>query len=136
MAQAKARKLASRRCVSLDLEIADLDHWVFPPREFDVVAAIFIQFAGPDLRKRLFEGMKSALRPGGVLLLEGYRVEQLAYGTGGPSAVENLYTPALLHEAFDDFEILELNAHDAEIAEGDGHKGMSALIDMVARKPE
>lgn len=82
----------------------------------------------------MFERMKRALKPGGLLLLHGYRPEQLAYGTGGPKAVENLYTEPMLREAFADMQILELRAYDAEIAEGTGHRGMSALIDLVARK--
>jgi hypothetical protein len=31
-------------------------------------------------------------------------------------------------------EILLLREHDGEINEGSGHKGMSALVDVVARK--
>ncbi len=84
---------------------------------------------------RLFDGMKRALKPGGLLLVEGYRPEQLAYRTGGPPIAENLYTENMLREAFCDMEILELAVYDAVIEEGTGHKGMSALIDLVARKP-
>jgi cyclopropane fatty-acyl-phospholipid synthase-like methyltransferase len=135
VAQEKARALAERRGVSLTFELADLSSWAWPEREFDVVAAIFIQFAGPELRARMFEGMRRALKPGGLLLLEGYRPEQLAYGTGGPSAVENLYTEAMLRETFADMQILELATYDAEVAEGVGHAGLSALIDLVARQP-
>jgi hypothetical protein len=83
----------------------------------------------------MFEGMKRALKPGGLLLLEGYRPEQLAYGTGGPAQVENLYTEALLRDAFAGLEILELAAYDAAVDEGPAHSGMSALIDLVARRP-
>jgi len=61
-----------------------------------VVVAIFIQFAGPGLRARIFAGIKRALRPGGLLLLQGYRPKQLEYRTGGPPLVENLYTEELL----------------------------------------
>ena len=135
IAQDKARRLAARRGVELALEAADLTTWAWPVERFDLVAAIFIQFAGPDLRAQLFEKMKSALKPGGLLLLEGYRPEQIAYGTGGPRAEENLYTEALLAEAFSDFEILSLQAYDATIEEGAGHSGPSALIDLVARRP-
>jgi hypothetical protein len=42
----------------------------------------------------------------------------------------------MLREAFFDLEILELKQYDAGIEEGSGHKGMSALIDLVARKPD
>jgi SAM-dependent methyltransferase len=114
---------------------ADLSQWEWPEAEFDVVAAIFIQFASPPLRKEIFNGIKRTLKPGGLLLLEGYRPEQLKYGTGGPSASENLYTEVLLREAFSDFELLDLRSHDSAINEGVGHSGMSALIDLVARKP-
>lgn len=133
-AQDKARRLAERRGVEITCELADLTSWTWPDQAFDVVAGIFIQFAGPDLRSRMFRGMQQALRPGGLLLLQGYRPEQLAYGTGGPSAVENLYTEGMLREAFANMQILELTAYDALLSEGSGHAGMSALIDLVARR--
>ena len=135
VAQRKAAQLAAERGVVLDLQLCDLAEWEWPQSEFDVVAAIFIQFAGPKLRQSLFQAMKMALRPGGLLLLQGYRPEQIAYGTGGPSAVENLYTEDLLRTEFADFDILELASHDSKIEEGDGHRGPSALIDLVARRP-
>ena len=135
VAQEKAAKLAKQRGVSLQLECVDLETWTFPIAQFDVVAAIFVQFAGPDLRTRMFDGMKRALKPGGLLLLEGYGPRQLEYRTGGPPNLENLYTEAMLLEAFGDLRIVELRSYDAEIAEGDGHKGISALVDLVALKP-
>lgn len=135
-AQEKARRLARARGVRMELELTDLSTWDFPENRFDVIAGIFIQFAGPSLRARLFEAIKRALKPGGLLLLEGYRPKQLEYRTGGPSIVENLYTETMLREAFSDLEILELSQYDAVIEEGSGHKGLSALIDLIARKPD
>jgi cyclopropane fatty-acyl-phospholipid synthase-like methyltransferase len=134
VAQAKARRLARSRGVQIKLELADLSTWQFPESRFDVVAAIFFQFAGPLLRAALFDGIKRALKPGGLLLLEGYRPKQLDYRTGGPPILENLYTEEMLREAFSDLKILELNQYDAVIEEGTAHKGMSALIDLVASK--
>ena len=131
----KARRLAASRGVDVEFELADLADWAWPEAAYDVVVAIFIQFADPELRARHFEGMRRALVPGGLLLLEGYRPEQRAYGTGGPSAVVNLYTEKLLRQEFAGFAIEELAAYDAVIQEGAGHHGMSALIDLVARKP-
>jgi len=134
VALAKARTLAAERGVSLKFEEANLATWDWPADAFDAVVAIFIQFAGPDLRSRIFRNIEACLRPGGLLLLEGYRPEQLAYGTGGPPNAENLYTEDLLREAFAGMQVLSLRAYDAAIEEGTAHKGMSALIDMVARK--
>ncbi|MBI5919171.1 MAG: class I SAM-dependent methyltransferase [Nitrosomonadales bacterium] len=131
----KARRLAAQRGVTLEFELADLCDWDWGEARYDVVIGIFIQFVGPAGRARMFEEMRRALKPGGLLLLHGYTPRQLDYKTGGPSQQENLYTAALLREAFSGLEILQLTEHDSIIHEGAGHDGLSALIDLVARKP-
>lgn len=131
----KAEDLARRRGVKITTQVTDIAHYDWPADAFDIVAGIFFQFATPALRSAIFAGMKRTTRPGGLILIEGYRPEQLGYKTGGPPQIDHLYTRALLEEAFGDFEMLHLRAHDTEIIEGSGHEGMSALIDMVARKP-
>ena len=135
VAQEKCAKLARARHVAVNLVQADILNWVWPQEAFDAVVAIFIQFATPGELPRLFNGMKAAVTPGGLLLLHGYTPKQLEYRTGGPSAVENLYTEALLREAFADWEIILLHEHEDVIEEGSAHSGRSALIDLVARKP-
>lgn len=131
----KARRLAERRHVQIEFEQADLEHWEWGEARFDVVAAIFIQFAGPALRERMFAGIKRCLKPGGLLLLQGYTPRQLEFKTGGPPVAENMYTEALLRASFADMEWLHFAEHDSIIREGAGHHGMSALIDLAARKP-
>jgi SAM-dependent methyltransferase len=131
----KARRLANSRGVDVTFVQADLATWAWQADSFDVVAAIFIQFADPTLRTAIFHGIRRTLVPGGLLLLQGYRPEQIQYGTGGPPHAENMYTAAMLREAFHDFEIVSLVEHDSVIQEGTGHHGVSALVDLVARKP-
>ena len=130
----KAKKLAQQRGVAIEFEQADLAQWQWGENRFDVVAAIFIQFAPPALREQMFAGIRRCLKPGGLLLLQGYTPRQLEYKTGGPPVAENMYTEKLLHDAFGDMEIMHLREHDDHIGEGTGHSGMSALIDLVARK--
>jgi cyclopropane fatty-acyl-phospholipid synthase-like methyltransferase len=130
----KAKRLAAERKVTLQFELADLTTWQWGVDRFDVVVGIFIQFAPPGLREQMFDSMKRCLKPGGLLLLQGYTPRQHEYRTGGPSQVENLYTEALLRKAFADMDILHLSEHDDVIREGAGHSGMSALIDLVASK--
>jgi len=130
----KAKKLAAQRGVSVEFEQADLALWDWGKPRFDVVAAIFIQFASPALRKQMFAGIKHCLKPGGLLLLQGYTPRQLEYKTGGPPVAENMYTQELLKKEFGDMEIMHLKEHDEHVSEGTGHSGMSALIDLVARK--
>ncbi|MDH2917393.1 MAG: class I SAM-dependent methyltransferase [Gallionella sp.] len=136
VAQEKAQRLARQRNVKMRFAQVDLMQWDGGGETFDVVAAIFVQFVGPAQRPQLFANLLRFIKPGGLLLLQGYTPRQLDYKTGGPSQVENLYSETLLREAFADMDILHLSEHDDIIREGSGHNGMSALIDLVARKLE
>lgn len=134
-ALAKARKLAKARGVAVDFIATDIETWDWQPAKFDVVAAIFIQFARPALRHRIFQGIKHTLKPGGLILLHGFTPEQINRASGGPRVVENLYTTDLLAAEFADFNILRLHEYEAFLTEGPGHNGTAALIDLVATKP-
>jgi len=131
----KARKLAAERGVTLDFELADVLGWNWPQAAYDLVAAIFIQFAPPPQRERIIEGIRRSLKPGGLLILQGYTPKQIEFATGGPPHAANMYTAGLLRDWFGDWDILHLHDHESFISEGSHHHGMSALIDLVARKP-
>jgi 2-polyprenyl-3-methyl-5-hydroxy-6-metoxy-1,4-benzoquinol methylase len=131
----KARRLAREHGVSVDFSVADIHGYDWRARRYDVVAVVFIQFADPGERTRIFAGVHEALAPGGLLLLQGYTPRQLEYRTGGPPFASHLYTAALLRAAFAGLEILHLAEHDSVIEEGRGHCGMSALVDLVAQAP-
>jgi SAM-dependent methyltransferase len=135
VALAKARELAEKAGVAIETIEADLGTWAWPAAAYDVIVGIFIQFAPPAMRGRMFAGIKGALRPRGLLILEGYRPEQVDFGTGGPPDRDHMYTRALLEGEFRGWEILHLKEYDAVIEEGTAHKGLSALIDFIARKP-
>jgi SAM-dependent methyltransferase len=131
----KARRLAADRGVAVRFEVADVRAWHWPATRYDVIVAIFIQFASPSERAQLFRNVCRALKPGGLFILEGYGVRQLDYGTGGPPHVDHLYTREMLDEAFRGFEILLLAEREDSLEEGTKHVGRSALVDLVARKP-
>jgi SAM-dependent methyltransferase len=133
---AKARRLAQESQVNVDFAVAGCDDFAWKPNHYDGVAAIFVQFADPDLRARLFENIVRSLKPGGTLTLVGYTPKQLDYGTGGPSVLSHLYTPEMLRESFGELNIQALDEYETELAEGDGHKGRSAVIGLVAMRGE
>ena len=133
-ALSKSQALAKQRGVTLRTELADLETWPWPVEAFDVIVGIFFQFLPPASRTRAFAGIKRALKPGGLLLIEGYGLGQLKYKTGGPSEPERLYTRPMLQDAFADFSSLEIKEYDSVLSEGERHVGMSALIDLVGRK--
>jgi len=131
----KAKRLARAAGVEVDYHLADINAWDWDAAQYDLVVVIFIQFLAPPERAKVFDGIARAIAPGGLLLMQGYRPEQVEYGTGGPPIPGNMYTEPLLREAFGHLEILHLAAYDAVLDEGPRHHGMSALIDLVARKP-
>ena len=134
VAQDKAKALAAKRNARLNFEIADVHEWAHPEQAYDVVVEIFTQFSSPAQRARKWAGMKRTLKPGGLLLIEGYTPKQLDYGTGGPKARENLYTRVLLEAEFGGFSRIDIAEAERRLAEGAGHSGMSAVIDLVAWK--
>lgn len=131
----KARALALDRGVQVHWVCSDWQHFDWQPEAWDNVVAIFIQFAAPAEREVLFARMHESLKPGGTLVIQGYGHEQLRYNTGGPGKLENLYDEALLLQAFAGYEVLDLRTYEAELAEGSGHHGRSALVGLTARKP-
>ncbi len=131
----KARRLAEHTGVTLRTEVVDLLSWDWGMDRFDAIVAIFIQFVGSRERQLIHRRIAEALRPGGCLILQGYTPKQLEYGTGGPPVADNLYTAETLRGEFPTLDILHLREHEEVICEGKGHCGMSALVDMVARKP-
>jgi cyclopropane fatty-acyl-phospholipid synthase-like methyltransferase len=131
----KAHALANERSARVEFAEADMLTYAWSSASFDALVAIFIQFLSPEERPDVFAGMRSAVAPGGLFLLEGYRPEQVGYATGGPKKASHMYTRQWLTDEFAGWEILHLEAYDADVAEGTAHSGRSALIDLVARKP-
>lgn len=129
----KALKLALARGVTLHTACADLRTWDWPVDAFDAVAAVFIHFPPAD-RAAMHRAMLDAVRPGGLVLMEAFRPEQLALGTGGPPLREMLYDAPTLRADFAEAEILELEEVETDLDEGPFHAGRAATIRMVAAR--
>lgn len=79
--------------------------------------------------------MRRALKPGGLLIIQGYTPKQLEYGTGGPKQAENLNTRLTLEDDFGGYRDLNIVEEERELYKGTSHSGMSAVINFTARKP-
>jgi len=134
VALAKAKQFAKDNQVEVDYTFSDTDSFAWDANTYDAVIGIFIQFADPVMRERIFQKTYEALKLGGLFILQGYTPKQLVYKTGGPSLIEHLYTEELIRDLAKDFEILELVSYEKELSEGPRHTGMSALLGLVAKK--
>lgn len=130
----KARRLAERRGVPLATEQAALEDWSWPRDRFALAASIFVHLP-PSIRPAVHRSLSRSLAPGGLLVLEAFLPRQLANGTGGPKSPELLYTATMLRDDFDDLEILHLEEKDLDLNEGRLHRGPSAVVRLLARRP-
>lgn len=129
----KAVRLASSRGLSISTIHTDLADYRFEPEAWDVIVSIFCHMPHA-LRRRVHAGVVEALRPGGVFVLEAYRPEQLAYGTGGPPSAELMPTLEMLREEFDGLEMLHGAEVVRDVREGRLHHGRAAVVQLLARR--
>ncbi|QWE27802.1 bifunctional 2-polyprenyl-6-hydroxyphenol methylase/3-demethylubiquinol 3-O-methyltransferase UbiG [Polynucleobacter sp. AM-7D1] len=134
IALVKAKQFAKDNEVNIEYSLCDTDGFDWKTNSYDAIIAIFIQFADPEMRVRIFKQVHQTLKPGGIFILQGYTPKQLEYKTGGPSLIEHLYTEEMIRKLSYDFEILDLQCYEKELSEGARHTGMSALLGMVAKK--
>ncbi len=134
---AKARRLAAARGVSLNATQADALAWTWPREAYDVVALIYLHLAAHE--RRFVHGRAlAALKPGGLLILEAFRPEQLAAqaagARGGPREAHLLYSVADLSADFAGQDIVELAEASAVLEEGALHVGASEVVRAVVRR--
>jgi SAM-dependent methyltransferase len=134
IALAKAKQFAKENQVEVEYFFSDTDSFAWHDNTYDAVIGIFIQFADPAMRERIFQKTYEALKPGGIFILQGYTPKQLEYKTGGPSLIEHLYTEEMIRDLMQDFDVREITVYEKDLSEGARHTGMSALMGLVAQK--
>jgi SAM-dependent methyltransferase len=131
--QAKARALAAERGVPYRTELADLTLWDWPRETFDAVVSVFCHLHR-DHRQRVHRAMLDALKPGGIVVMEAFRPEQLSYRSGGPKDPDMLFSVAALAEDFAGAEFVHCVEALDSLDEGPLHRGPAATLQVVVRK--
>jgi SAM-dependent methyltransferase len=131
----KAAKLAQDRGVSIQTIVCDLAHFDIDPQSWDGVVSIFAHVP-PQVRRQLHKRIVSGLRPGGVLILEAYRPDQLKYKTGGPPTAEFMMTLESLEEELQGLNFEYAVELDRDVVEGKFHTGKGAVVQIIGQKPE
>ncbi len=129
----KARSLASTHGVKIEPVTADLTQHDLGENEWDGIVSIFFHIS-PELRAMIYPRVVRALKPGGMLILESYRPEQLTYGTGGPPVADHMLTEEIVTAAFSELEITHLESVERDVIEGSGHTGKAAVLQLIAIK--
>ena len=127
----KARQLAADHGVHINAYVGDVLE--APPAQFDVVIVSFMHFRAAD-HKRFVDHLISALKPGGLLAIEGYSLDQIPLASGGPKSEEMLYKREKLADDFKELDIILLQDTKRQLNEGPRHQGEAATVQLVARK--
>jgi len=130
----KTERLAQRRGVTIEVIQADLATFELGLDRWSGIVEIFAHVP-PPVRHRIHAQIPLALRAGGCLVLETYRPEQLALGTGGPKELSLLSTLAELREQLSPLELVVARDANREIHEGRFHAGPSATVQLVGIRP-
>ena len=104
-------------------------------KSYDAVVLTFIH-APEGMRQTIHNACIDALRPGGVIVLEGFTPAQRLNDrtSGGPPSVELMFTAEMLGEDFADLTIEHLSEEVVDLDEGEGHRGPADVVRLVARK--
>ena len=128
-----ARRLAAERGVAIATVCADLEAYEIEPGAWQGIVSIYAHVAG-DVRARVHARVERGLAPGGVFILEAYRPEQIGRGTGGPSEDDRMVNLERLRRELPSLEFLVAREVDREVLEGHRHRGMSSVVQLVARR--
>jgi len=129
----KALKLANEKDVNIDYQVNDFKGVDFKEGEFDAIALIFAHMPEGS-RREYHQKMLKYLKPGGIIILEGFEKNQIDLNTGGPKDKSWLFAS---HDLFSDFSSLSnINVAESkvELNEGASHQGEAAIIRLIGKK--
>lgn len=129
----KLKRLANKHQVEVKTICQDLATFSFPENTYDAIISIWCHLPS-KLRKEIHQKSYLALKEKGVFILEAYTPAQLQYKTGGPSDLDLLMNLADLQKELRNLSLIHALETTRFIEEGQGHKGMSAVVQIVAKK--
>lgn len=130
----KALALAWRQRVTIGTVAADLASLPIEAGAWDAIVSLWCHLPR-IVRRPLYRAVAEGLVPGGLLILESYHPAQIGRGRGGPSDPD--LTPTLddLRGELAGLEVLHAAQFEREVSEGEGHQGLSAVVQFIARRP-
>ncbi len=129
----KALAFATQHGVTIEAEVGDARDWE-PGEAFDAIGLCYLH-TPPALREAFHPRVVEWLKPGGTLIVEGFGPGQLAFTSGGPKALDMLFTTAMLEADFAGLEMELSVTEEVVLDEGPYHQGRAEVTRLVARKP-
>ena len=102
-------------------------------KSYDTIGLIYIHLPPAD-RIVFHQKIIESLAPGAMLIMEAFSKEQIHNQSGGPKAIEQLYSITELRHDFERLDIIELEEVEIELDEGLFHQGRASVIRLCAKK--
>ncbi len=131
---AKAMRLATEQKTQIHYKVADASQIKFPLDSFDVIALTFFHLPR-EIRLSFYQHCISWLKPGGIILLEGFTKNQLGLTSGGPKNPDWLFSSKELTKEFPGLDILINKELRRTLNEGPLHQGPAQIVQFKAQKP-
>lgn len=128
-ARLKAEKLAAANHVQLNYLTASFDEIEYPENSFDCIALVYVHFH-PSVRTMYHKKILNFLKPGGIIILEGFSKKQIRNSSGGPKDMEMLFSAEELKADFEIMHKVEVNETTISLKEGIYHQGTAEVIRM------
>ena len=129
----KLQQLALKNQVSIETVVADLAEFNIGSNQWDAIISIWCHLPS-KLREKVHAQCVIGLKNSGFFILEAYTPKQLEYKTGGPSDTDFLMTELALKKELVGMNFMIIQEISRDINEGQGHSGMSAVIQILANK--
>lgn len=123
----KAGRLAADAGVAIEVLQADLAEWFPPDSEFDALVLVFVHLP-PQIRRAAHRRLLAALKPGGLLFLEGFERSHAGLPGGGPRDPAWLFDAETLREDFAGCTQLSFEVLDTHLDEGPFHQGRARVL--------
>ena len=129
----KAMALAHKNEVIITYDICDILEYQTSNNSFDAIALVFAHFP-ENIRRKVHHKLLDMLKPGGVIILEGFNKKQLGKSSGGPKLLEMLFDEKMLCGDFEKCEIEALEEKNVLLSEGHYHRGEAEIIRGIFTK--
>jgi SAM-dependent methyltransferase len=134
----KALRLAKEKNVQIRYEVGEITDLALEDQSFDIAALTFVHLP-PNLRSNFHCEVAKLIKPGGVIIIEGFSKNNLKNrrenpNIGGPNNPEMLFSVEEIKNDFKGFEIVELQETNVELKEGSFHNGLGSVIRFIGRK--
>jgi SAM-dependent methyltransferase len=136
----KAEALARKNNVKINYRLGECGELSYPPNTFDVIGLIYVHFP-PTQREMYHRRLITYLKPGGMVILEGFskkheEFQRINPTAGGPRDADMLFSiEEMLHD-FTDLEFTSLDEEEIDLREGIYHSGKAMVIRFTGIKKQ